>query len=209
MPMDMRSMEFAHDLKVPLQLIASCVQLLELELKQDARVEGYLRTLARSAGQIESMVRHALEDGEAEGGRRDVVSDAREIAREFALLGRQRGLQVEFSANASKFCMRIDGEKLRRILHNLLSNALRFTPKGGRVCLDVRLLGDAVEFSVSDTGCGIPAQRQERVFEDGYSTGGSGHGLCIVKRYAQMMGGDVSLSSRVGLGSRFTLRIPV
>jgi len=209
MSMDMRSLEFAHDLKVPLQLIASCVQLLEMELKQDSRVEGYLRTLARSADQIESMVRHALEGGEAEGGKRDVISDAREIAREFQLLGGRRGVQVDFSANASKFCMRIDGEKLRRILHNLLANALRFTPRGGRVGLDVQLLGDAVEFSVSDTGCGIPAQRQKQIFEDGYSTDGSGHGLYIVKRYAQMLGGSVALRSRPGLGSRFTLRIPV
>lgn len=206
---DIQSMEFAHDLKVPLQLISSCVQLLEAELEANTRAEEYLRTLARSANQLQNMVQNALENDEIRRGKRDVVKDARELAREFDVLARRRGVKVVFSANASKFSMQTDGEKLRRILDNLLANALRFTPPGGRIGLDVRLLGDSVEFSVEDTGCGIPEKVQAKVFEPGYTTGGTGHGLAIAKKYAGMLGGSINLQSRPGLGSRFTLRIPV
>ena len=206
---EMQSLEFAHDLKVPLQLIASCVQLLEGEVRADSAAGGYLRTLARSADQLQSMVRHALEEDDRRAGLRDIMKDAREIAAEFDMLARRKGVRVDFSSNASRFGMRVDGEKLRRILHNLLSNALRFTPERGRIRVEVRLLGDAVEFSVADSGCGIPAELQERVFERGFSADSTGHGLCIAKKYAGLLGGSLRLESWVGIGSRFTLRIPV
>jgi len=205
---ELQSVEFAHDLKVPLQLITSCVQLLEEEIHTNARAEGYLRTLARSADQLQTMVRRALEE-DAQPGVRNIMKDAKDIAHEFDILARRKGIHVQFSANASQFCMRIDGEKLRRILRNLLSNALRFTPCGGRIRLDVQLMGDSVEFSVSDTGCGIPEKDQPRVFERGFSADSTGHGLIISKKYAEIMGGSLKMESWQGVGSRFTLRIPV
>lgn len=204
-----RYMEFAHDMKVPLQLIASCVQLLEDELCANDRVEGYLRTLARSADTLQSMLAHVLEADAVRTGRRDVVADGRMLVREFALLAKQKGVRVDFTANTSKFSMRTDGEKLRRILHNLLSNALRFTPPGGKILLKVWLMGDAVEFSVQDSGCGIPKEQQALVFEDGYSVGGSGHGLAIARNCARQLGGNLRMESVPGLGSCFTLRLPV
>ena len=212
--MDMRSIslryaEFAHDLKVPVQLISSCVQLLEDEFKANARTEGYLRTLARSADQLQSMLSHALEEEELRAGRRDVVGDARNLAREFELLADRKRVRVRFLSNASKFNLCTDGEKLRRILHNLLSNALRFTPAGGSIELRVQLMGDSVEFSVRDTGCGIPKEYQSRVFEDGFSTDGSGHGLAICRKYAAQLGGSLEMESVPGMGSGFTLRLPV
>lgn len=206
---DIQSMEFIHDLKTPLQLISSCVELLQGELGEDCAAGDYLRMLARSADQLRSMVRTALEGESAERGLRDVVRDAREIAGEFDLLARRRGLRVRFSSNAASFRMRTDGEKLRRILHNLLSNALRFTAPGGMIRLEALLLGDAVEFSVADSGCGIPADRQAQLFERGFSTDSTGHGLCIARKYASILGGSLKLRSRPGCGSRFTLRIPV
>jgi len=206
---DIQSLEFAHDLKVPLQLIASCVQLLEGELQANVRAAGYLRTLARSADQLESMVRRALEEDDGRRGLRDVVADAKEIARQFDLPARRKAVKLRFSSNAGKFRMAVDGEKLRRILDNLLSNALRFTPPGGWISLEVQLMGDAVEFIVSDSGCGIPAALQSRVFEDGFSTDSTGHGLSIAQKYAAALGGSLRLKSFPGLGSTFTLRIPV
>lgn len=207
--MDMRSIEFVHDLKVPLQLISSCVQLLEDELCANDRAGSYLRTLARSADTLQSMLSRALEADEVRLGRRDVVADARTLAREFDLLGAEKRVRVDFTSNSSKFSMRTDGEKLRRILHNLLANALRFTPPEGKILLKLWLMGDAVEFSVRDSGCGIPPEKQALVFKDGCSTDSSGHGLAIASRYAAQLGGSLALESVPGLGSCFTLRLPV
>lgn len=206
---DLRALEFAHDLKVPLQLISSCVQLLEDEFPGNARAEAYLRTLARSAGQLQSMVENALEKEVLRAGFRDVVAEAQTLAREFELLAREKNVRIHFTGNCSKFSMRTDGEKLRRILRNLLSNSLRFTPPGGKIWLKVRVLGDAVEFTIEDSGCGIPAENRAHIFESGFTTGGSGHGLAVCKRFAEMLGGSLELMPQKGIGSSFVLRLPV
>ena len=215
--MDLRSIELAHDMKMPIQLIYSCVQLLEMELAPNERTEGYLKMLVRSADQLQSMVRNALDSaGRASGGDealriapRDVVAQARDVSRQCALFAREKGVDVRFHANASEFKMPMDGEKLDRILHNLLSNALRYTPEGGRVEVSALVRGDAVDFVVADSGCGIPFKRQARVFELGESDAGSGYGLAIVREYTELLGGSVQLESCPGRGSRFTVHLPV
>lgn len=212
--MDLRSLEFAHDLKMPIQLIYSCVQLLEMEIGANSRAESYLRMLTRSADQLQSMVRSALdgeslEREEAHLALRDVVGLARDTCRQYALCARQKGLKLCFCANVSQFRMPVDAEKLERILRNLIANALRFTPAGGRVELSATLRGDSMEFAVQDSGCGIEPNRQEKVFETGVSDGGDGYGLGIVRRYAQLLGGDVRLESAPGRGCRFSVRLPV
>ena len=213
--MDMRSLEFAHDLKTPIQLIYSCAQLLEMELLHNARAEEYLKMLVRSADQLQTMVRNVLDESRlCESGADlrvsalDVVAEARTVARECALLAGQRRIDLRFHSNAAAFRMATDAEKLRRILHNLLSNALRFTPAGGRVELDVQLRGDAVDFIVSDNGCGIAHARQKKVFERGETDGGDGYGLSIVREYATLLGGGVQLQSAPGRGSQFTVHLP-
>lgn len=212
--MDLRSVEFAHDLKMPIQLIYSCVQLLEMELQNNTRTERYLKMLLQSTDQLQTMVRNALDGERMQSSEsplrlsvRDIVAEIREICSQTALFAGEKRIYVDFFANAAQFYMKTDGEKLGRILHNLLSNALRFTPEDGRVSVSVRVLGDAVEIAVSDTGCGFPDGAP--VFERGYTTGGTGHGLAIVREYARMLGGSVSAGRKPEGGSCFTVRLPV
>lgn len=213
--MDMQSMEFAHDLKMPIQLIYSCVQLLEMELSSNARVEGYLKLLAQSADQLQSMVHSVLDAPETAGGespqlkRRDVVAQARNLGRQCALCARERGVKFHFSSNVSALNIPMDGEKLNRILQNLLSNALRFTPAGGSIRLSVQARGDGVDFAVEDSGCGISPSRQKKIFERGESEDSTGYGLAIVQSYARQLGGHVTLKSEIGAGSCFTVHLPV
>ena len=207
--MDLRSMEFAHDLRMPIQLICSCVQLLEMELAPNVRAEGYLQMLMQSAGQLQSMVERALDGEELHLELRDVVAEARDLCRPCALFARSRGIEIRFSSNVPALRMRTDVEKLRRMLNNLISNALRFTPEGGRVELACVASAEEVELRVSDSGCGIPAEMQERIFETGVTDGGRGYGLGIVQSYARLLGGDISVKSAPGRGSCFILRLPV
>jgi two-component system phosphate regulon sensor histidine kinase PhoR len=109
-----------------------------------------------------------------------------------------------------------DEEAIRQILDNLIDNALKYTPDGGRVRVSARVLGNQVVLDVSDTGIGIPRDDLPRVFERFYrvdkarsrALGGTGLGLAIVKHLAQSLGGRIAVESRVGVGSTFTLSLP-
>ena len=209
-------MQFAHDLKMPIQLIYSCVQLLEMEVAHNERAESYLKLLERSTDQLQSMVFSALDGGglrEAVPTLRlrmcDIVAEARDLSRQCEPFARAQGVAVGFRSDASEFSMTTDVEKFDRVLNNLLSNALRFTPPGGRVEVAVKLRGDAVELVVSDDGCGIPPERQSSIFEQGVTEGGLGYGLAIVREYAALLGGSVRVESAPGKGSRFIVWLPV
>ena len=206
--MDLRSMEFAHDLKTPIQLICSCVQMIEMELEPGARAEKYLRMLRQSTDQLQSMVLRALQSG-MEDASCDAVRCAERTAERFALLCAQKGITFAFRRNTDSLHLRADAEKIERILQNLLSNAVRFTPRGGSVEMELRAMNDSMEISVTDTGCGVPPELLNRVFETGVSRDSTGLGLPITRALAQSMGGDVTLQSEIGRGSVFTLRLPV
>jgi signal transduction histidine kinase len=109
-----------------------------------------------------------------------------------------------------------DAGQLQRLFTNLMVNALQYTPKGGRVEIDRRLVGKQIVVSVKDTGMGIPPDQLERVFDRfwraersrSYASGGSGLGLSIAQAIAQTHGGLITVTSQLGVGSCFTVRLP-
>jgi CheY-like chemotaxis protein/anti-sigma regulatory factor (Ser/Thr protein kinase) len=109
-----------------------------------------------------------------------------------------------------------DIRKLKQIVYNLLSNAVKFTPDGGVVSLGAHCVDDMLEIAVTDTGIGIAAEDQARLFQPftqidstlSRQYQGTGLGLVMVKRLAELHGGSVALESEVGKGSRFSVRIP-
>jgi len=112
--------------------------------------------------------------------------------------------------------VRADGEKLRQIVLNLFSNAVKFTPEGGEITTVCSTDGAVVRIEVRDTGRGIAADQLERVFEPFVQVGpslskgseGSGLGLAISREFARGMGGDLTLTSELGVGSTFILVLP-
>ncbi len=136
------------------------------------------------------------------------------LATEFAALADERGVALRFVP--SKRLVRSDQRLLRRILQNLLSNAIRYTPAGGRVLLGCRVAGDALRLEVWDTGAGIPDDMHDAVFREFQRLAGSdgsqqglGLGLAIVERVARMLNHKVTLRSKVGKGSVFGVTVPV
>jgi signal transduction histidine kinase len=105
-----------------------------------------------------------------------------------------------------------DATKITWAVSNLVANALRYTPDGGRVGIALTADDGTVRVAVSDTGPGIPPERRERIFErfvqDGPEGGAAGLGLAIVRDIVQAHGGRIHLESEVGRGSRFTLELP-
>jgi two-component system, OmpR family, sensor histidine kinase KdpD len=107
-----------------------------------------------------------------------------------------------------------DPVRLQQILVNLVSNAVRHSPTGGRIEVGVHANGNAIEFAVRDDGPGIPAEVQERIFEpferfDPGSGVGTGLGLPVSRRLAEVLGGRLSLKSAPGAGAVFTVSLPL
>ena len=110
-----------------------------------------------------------------------------------------------------------DERKIKQVLLNLLSNAAKFTPEGGRVRLKAALRDGAVEISVSDTGIGIAREDQEAIFEEFRQVGasvsskheGTGLGLTLARKFVELHGGQIWVQSQVGKGSIFTFTLPV
>ncbi len=112
--------------------------------------------------------------------------------------------------------MRGDERKVKQALLNLLSNALKFTPEGGRIDVRAGMVDGMAEIAVTDTGVGIAPEDQEAVFEEFRQVGGAekkaegtGLGLALSRRFIELHGGRIWVKSQVGVGSTFTFTIPV
>ena len=211
------SVELAHDLRMPLQLIASSAQMLKLSLTDDTvDAQAYIDLVMASVSQMGRLLDGALEScrrAERDPGPCLVDGDLAACLRRLCLRCRPyaegRGVRLCCGGNVASLNMAMDEDMLSRILLNLISNALRHTHRGGRVSVSWRALGDFVEVCVSDTGEGIPYERQGYIFLQGESDGGHGYGLPIASRLARALGGELTVASVPGEGSAFTLRLPV
>ena len=212
MPMSIDA-ELVHDLRMPLQLILSSARMLALA-QDDPTLDGkaYADMLMASVREAQRMLDAAVERGAASLPRlrnADLVACVRSLCESCRAYADERGVALRFRTNAATLAMALDEDGLSRVLLNLISNALRFTPRGGKIDVTLDALGDAVEVTVSDTGAGVPSERQPWLFLRGETDGGHGFGLPISRRLAQSMGGDLTLRSAPGRGSAFTLRLPV
>jgi signal transduction histidine kinase len=144
-----------------------------------------------------------------------------EVVHRVAAAGRwlrgRKELAIEVNAPDDLPSLQTDRGKLAQILLNLLANAIKFTPEGGTVSVSARALGDGVEIAVADTGIGIPASQVAHIFDefhqvDGSASrtyGGAGVGLAVVRHLTGILAGEVSVTSREGEGSTFTIRLPL
>jgi signal transduction histidine kinase len=112
--------------------------------------------------------------------------------------------------------LRGDERKVKQVLLNLLSNALKFTPEGDRIDVDARLDDEMAEVSVADTGIGIAPEDQEAVFEEFRQVGtadkkveGTGLGLALSRKFIELHGGRIWVKSQLGAGSTFTFSLPL
>jgi PAS domain S-box-containing protein len=215
----------SHELRTPLTLILGPLEaLLQGEvapLPEEAL--RCLRRVRRSAERLAALVSDLLDFARLEAGREtvrrervDVGALAAALVDEARPVAAARGLTLTLASEGEGLCATADPLRLDQILLNLLGNALKFTPAGGRVEVSVCRAGAEVEVAVSDTGPGIPADQLGRIFErfEQLDTSltrrheGAGIGLALVKALAERMGGSVAVQSQPGEGARFSVRLP-
>ena len=145
----------------------------------------------------------------------DIVGFCREIMARAKAPGVLLGLELEFRCAKSSHIIAIDRDRLERMMLNLLSNAFKFTPKGGRITLEIRVELQRVELRLTDTGCGIAPELLDTVFDRYLHTEridppphGLGLGLPICRRIAQEHEGSLLLTSRLGEGTTVTVSLP-
>ena len=128
----------------------------------------------------------------------------------------RRGIALGSTIDERLGMLRGDERKVKQVLLNLLSNALKFTPEGGRIEVSARLHNELAEVSVADTGIGIAPADQDAIFEEFRQVGtsdkkaeGTGLGLALSRKFIELHGGRIWVKSEVGMGSTFTFTLPL
>ena len=216
----------SHELRTPMNAIIGFTSLLldDRSLQLNERHRRSLERVSRNAHDLLELINNVLDLSKIEAGRMDVYSepaDARDLI-ERALgvvesLTEGRAVKLSFNVEDGLPAMRTDRNKLQQILINLLSNAIKFTHDGEVKVAAERIDSDRVRIAVSDTGIGIAEKDVARIFEEFHqiaNTGrgartGTGLGLAITRRLVEMLGGEISVSSREGEGSIFAVTLPL
>src|SRR6187549_879685 len=183
----------------------------------------FLNTIVDESDRLNQLIRSFLDIAYIESGRQKITKSTFEIAPVLKdmlnVIGPvATGKQIALEAPSDLNGMRVHADRmlLYQALTNLVTNAIKYSPSGTKVTIDVSNGNGAVRFEVADQGCGIPANETAKIFEKFYRRGnpetreqsGFGLGLAFVKEVANKHGGDVILESEVGKGSVFTLWIP-
>jgi PAS domain S-box-containing protein len=214
---------FSHEIRTPLNGIIGYCDLLMREEGSRLTAHGRrdLNVVKTNAKTLLALINDILDLSKIEAGRVEVVLervDVQELAEECLATVREylKGKDVELTLNIEDRAryLQTDALKLRQIMLNLLSNAAKFT-ESGEVALGLRADGNEVVITVEDTGVGIPPDQVNHIFEkfrqvDGSHTrkvGGTGLGLAIVRELSRVLGGNVTVTSVLGRGSTFTVRL--
>jgi signal transduction histidine kinase len=211
-------MRVSHELRTPLTAIRGHVGALREGLADDPESrEASLDVIAAEAGRLERLVGDVLDLAKLDARRftlrEEEVDMGRVLERAYTAFGeeaRRRGIDYRQHANGGAVIVG-DGDRVLQIISNLLSNAFRWTPDGGRIDVELDAQNGKVSVAVADSGPGISPEEAERIFRPFWSRdagGGTGLGLAIANELANALGGRIELDTSVGGGSRFRLVLP-
>jgi signal transduction histidine kinase len=215
----------SHELRTPLNAIIGFSEVLAERMFGDvnAKQAEYLQDILESGRHLLSLINDILDLSKIEAGHMElepadfdlagVIENALILVRERAS---RRGITLGSTIDERLGLIRGDARKVKQVLLNLLSNALKFTPEGGRIVVGAGLHGEVAQVSVADTGVGIAPADQEAVFEEFRQVGaaerkaeGTGLGLALSRKFVELHGGKIWVQSEPGRGSTFTFTLPV
>ncbi|EDN71132.1 two-component hybrid sensor and regulator [Beggiatoa sp. PS] len=216
----------SHELRTPLNSLLILAQLLANNKPgnlTDKQIE-YAKTIHSAGADLLTLINDILDLSKVEAGQVEIHANdisltnlLETIEQKFRPIAEQQELNFQITiAEESLTTLYTDGQRLKQILNNLLSNAFKFTQQGNIKLIVQKSEADFISFSVSDTGIGIPQEKQNIIFEafqqvDGSNQrryGGTGLGLSISRQFARLLGGEITLHSEEGKGSTFTFSLP-
>lgn len=216
----------SHELRTPLSSIIGFSDILaernfgELNDEQSK----FVQNIRTSGEHLLELINNILDNSKIESGQMEFEPDRffpKELIEEvFSLIepvSETRSIELRSDVDLDGVEIYADRIKMKQIMYNLLSNAIKFTPENGRIDISSKLLDENIQISISDTGIGIPSDKQHTIFEPykqatSSSNGhykGTGLGLAIVKQFVEMHGGQITVESEEGKGSTFVFTIPV
>lgn len=205
-----------HDLRNPLTAIRVAAESLEMDAQLDS-LRRRTSVITRAAARMEKLVRDLFDAAQAERGdlrlslqREDAQSIVQEVLDANAPIANERGVLLEPDHPAEPVALTCDRGQVLRVLANLIGNAIRFTPNGGRITVRVRAEDRLARFSVIDTGTGIAPRDLQLVFEPHWKGGGTGAGLglFIARTIVRAHGGEIGVQSTLHQGTVFWFTIP-
>lgn len=210
-------MSVSHELRTPLTAIRGHVEALREGVVEDPRARAdSLDVIAAEAERLDRLVGDVLDLAKIDAHRFTVLQEEVDMERllerayvAFEQEARRRAIDYEAHVEGAPV-ITSDGDRVLQIISNLLSNAFRWTPDGGRIELELSAANGVVTVAVQDTGPGVPRRERERIFRPFWSGDGrgTGLGLAIAHELAVALGGRIDLHSRQGEGSRFELVLP-
>lgn len=212
-----------HEFRTPLSIILGLTGQVKKEV--EARAVPHLDMIERNGRHLLQLVNQLLDLSKVDSGKfnlnyqqADIINYLKYLIESFHSLAEQKAIQLHFLSDLDSLMMDYDQERLQHIFYNLLSNALKFTPEGGHIYLQVDQLSDLeLELKLKDTGVGIPEDQLIKIFDRFYQLDdsdtrraeGTGIGLALVKELIKLMGGSIVVKSKPGRGTEFIITMPV
>jgi len=216
----------SHELRTPLNAVIGFSEVLEQRMfgELNEKQMEYVKDIHTSGRHLLSLINDILDLSKIEAGKVELdvsrfdlpttIEGTLTLVRERAA---RHGLEMGLKLDERLAEIDADERKVRQILLNLLSNAVKFTPDGGRIDINAELIDDSFEVSVHDTGVGIAAEDQVKIFEEFQQVGGdhegkregTGLGLTLARKFVELHGGQIRVRSKVGEGSTFTFTLPL
>lgn len=211
----------SHEMKTPIAIIKNYAQLLQMgQVTEETRIE-YARSIENAAGKISNLISNILKLNRLENQcilpemeDYDVCRQLCECILQFEDAWDEKEIELETQIEDAAM-VKADANLLELVWNNLISNAVKFTQRGGSVRICQISTEDHIIVVVSDTGCGIAKENVNHIFDKFYqgdtshAKEGNGLGLALVKRVLELMEGDIQVVSEVGKGSTFTVKLPV
>ncbi len=211
----------SHELKTPLSVMQNYATLLSAPGIDEGSRQEYSREIMRACKRLSGLITNILKLNKLENqslpvkrGCYDLSSQLEECLVSFEDVWERKSMEIETSIPVGVM-VRADAELAELVWNNLLSNAFKFTDDGGKVSLSLSINESFAEVAVSDNGIGISPEEGRRIFDKFYqadssrATEGNGLGLSLVRRIIDLVAGEISVESEVGVGSKFTVRLPL
>lgn len=215
----------SHDLKNPLGSISMSAELIKTSLSakdlDEIQILKYLEIIERNAASMHRMISDLLDIERMANGKLDLKMESCDVASLlaeckdlFSPIVAKKSFTLEVEASEDSFVTLADHDRIFQVLSNLIGNALKFTPEGGRINLSAQLKNKMIEISVADNGPGIPEEKRAKIFDrftqlEGNDRRGLGLGLFISKWIIEAHGGKINVTSEVGKGSTFSFTLPL